>query len=156
MKNNLANRVTLVPFEVGEADTLELFSQYEIALRDHIDLAFGWDDAFQRRRFADSYDSSDIVLIRVGAETAGFAVIKTLDDAIHLSLLILKPGYQRQGIGRVILTSLMSTAAQDGKSITLSCFLSNSDAIAFYESMKFKVASIEEHFINYRFSPSPT
>jgi ribosomal protein S18 acetylase RimI-like enzyme len=154
MNNNLANGVALIPFEKSAADTLELFSQYEATLRDHIDLAFGWDDEFQRRRFAESYDPSDIRLIRVGAETAGYAVIRGLDDTIHLSLLILKPGFQRQGIGKIILTSLMSTAARDGKDITLSCFLSNCEAVAFYESMRFQVTSTEEHFANYRFSPS--
>lgn len=154
MNDNLVNRVALVPFEESAAKTQELFSQYEAALRDHIDLAFGWDDAFQRRRFAESYAHSDIRLIQVGADTAGYAVIRMLDDAIHLSLLILKPSFQRQGIGRTILTSLMSKAERTGRDVTLSCFLSNSEAVAFYESMKFQVASTEEHFVNYRFPAS--
>jgi ribosomal protein S18 acetylase RimI-like enzyme len=154
MNDNLVNRVALVPFEESAADMQELFSQYEAALRDHIDLAFGWDDEFQRRRFAESYARSDIRLIRVGACTAGYAVIRMLDDTIHLSLLILKPSFQRQGIGRIIMTVLMSKAARIGKDITLSCFLSNSEAVALYESMRFQVTSTDEHFVNYRFPAS--
>ncbi|MCM2493610.1 GNAT family N-acetyltransferase [Burkholderia glumae] len=154
MNGNRKNDVALVPFEEGAADMQELFSQYEAALRAHIDLAFGWDDEFQRRRFAESYACSDIRLIEVGAETAGYAVIRVLDHAIHLSLLILKPSFQRQGIGRAILTSLMAEAGRTGKQITLSCLVTNSEALAFYDSMKFQVASTEPHFINYRFPGS--
>ncbi len=154
MNDSPMNRVVLVPSEESAAETQELFAQYEAALRDHIDLAFGWDDEFQRRRFAESYPHSDIRLIQVGADTAGYVVIRMLDDAIHLSLLILKSSFQRRGIGKNILTSLMSESSRTGKVITLSCFRSNSEAIAFYESMKFQVTSTEEHFVNYRFPAS--
>ncbi|WP_081083319.1 GNAT family N-acetyltransferase [Burkholderia anthina] len=155
MNDSLVNRVALVPFEESATEAQELFAQYEAALRDHIDSAFGWDDEFQRRRFIESYTRSDIRLVRVGANTAGYAVVRMLDDAIHLSLLILKPSFQRQGIGKDVLTSLMSEAARTGKAITLSCLRSNSEAVAFYESMKFQVTSTDEHFVNYRF-PKPT
>jgi GNAT superfamily N-acetyltransferase len=120
MNDSLVNRVALVPFEESAAETQEFFAQYEAALRAQIDLTFGWGNEIQRRRFAESYTRSDTRLIQVGAEAAGYAVITILEDAFHLTLLVLKASFQRQVIGKFILTSLMSEAARTGKVITLS------------------------------------
>lgn len=143
----------ILPFEESAIDYGSLFSQYEAAMRGYIETAFGWDCSFQRQRFAESYDKSDIKIIFVGEEMAGFAVIKNRQSPIHLSLLILKPNFQRQGIGRSVVAEIISTVVQDKSCLTLSCFRSNHGAIAFYESMGFVAVSTEDYFINYSFPP---
>jgi ribosomal protein S18 acetylase RimI-like enzyme len=141
--------IALRPFAQGAVGNAELFDLYEAALRGYIDLAFGWDEAMQRQRFRASYDPADIWLVEVSGETTGYIAVKTDHGQLHLSLLILKPRFQRRGIGRKVMDALVAMAAETGAGITLSCFLSNTGAKAFYESLGFAATAQDEHFVTY-------
>lgn len=152
MKLDPASHLELRPPGQSAVGGADMFALYEATLRGYIEHAFGWDEAMQRQRFAASYDPANIWLVETRGETAGYIALKTSPDGIHLSLLILKPRFQRQGIGRQVMAALTSMAGETGADITLSCFLRNTGAMAFYESLGFRAIAKDEHFATYRLS----
>jgi ribosomal protein S18 acetylase RimI-like enzyme len=142
--------VTLRPVPEGGVDTRALFALYESSLREHIDRTFGWDEAFQRDRFDKSYCDAEFSLIDSGLATVGYCVVKRETESLHLSLLLVQPEFQNRGIGRVVMQTLMSQAAEHNRPLTLSCFLRNEGAMRFYEQLGFSIVSRDEHFVTYR------
>lgn len=147
---------TLVPYAHRLSADSEFFQLYKETLYPHIDLVYGWDETHQRTRFERAYAACDVHLIRIRTDSAGYVATQVHEDTIHLSLLIVQPSYQRMGVGRAVVTELMATAECVRKEITLSCFGSNRAAMSLYELLGFQQASIDEHFVNYRWTPSTT
>ncbi|WP_176081298.1 GNAT family N-acetyltransferase [Paraburkholderia tropica] len=149
----------LIRMPEGPLDRAALFALYQSALHAHIDRAFGWDDAFQQARFDRSYHDADIELIVQGQETqgreiAGYLALTSDTDALHLSLLILKPAFRNRGMGGAIMRTLMSRATQSNRPLVLSCFLCNHAAMRFYEALGFQPVERDAHFVTYRFAAS--
>ncbi|CAG9226884.1 Ribosomal protein S18 acetylase RimI-like enzyme [Paraburkholderia tropica] len=141
----------LIPIAEGQTDRQALFALYQSSLHDYIDQTFGWDDAFQQARFNTSYRDADFEWIAQGKEIAGYLALSHEAQAVHVSLLIVKPEFRNRGIGRAVMRTIMSRASQSNRSITLSCFLCNHDAVRFYESLGFQIEAKDEHFVTYRF-----
>jgi diguanylate cyclase (GGDEF)-like protein len=148
-----ASVIRLRPMTEGVVDRQSLFALYKLSLHKHIDQTFGWDENFQQERFSSSYRDSEFISVIVGTEAVGYVALKEETDKVHLSLLLLQPGYRGQGIGREVMQLLMSRACESGRPLTLSCFLCNEGAMRFYQKLGFSVVAKDEHFVTYQ---SPT
>lgn len=82
----------------------------------------------------------------------GHAVMKQDEAGAHLSLLLIKPEHQHQGIGRSMMKLLMVQAGQAHWALTLTCFLSDERAIGFYQRLGFTLMCSDEHSATYRYS----
>lgn len=144
--------ITLIQMPEGINARPELFVLYKLTLHDFIDPAFGWDEDFQRQRFMTSYAGKDCYAITVDEVDVGCIVLTYQTDDVHLSLLLVQPEHQRQGIGRQVMQTLMSLAADTGQVVTLSCLVGNHNAMEFYRTLGFEIVGREEHFVTMRYS----
>lgn len=130
----------------------EAFALYRLSLYPHIEKAFGWEERAQRLRFDSVYRDQDYLWVMRGAEVVGHVVMKQDEAGAHLSLLLIKPEHQHQGIGKCVMKLLMVQADQAHGALTLSCFLSDKRAMGFYQRLGFTLMCTDEHFATYRYS----
>ena len=109
--------------------------------RDLIEHGLPW--SWNERRIMACLANPDCVVItaRDGRRLVGFAIMEFLDDRAHLSLLAVKPGYQRMGVGRALLEWLHSSARTAGTFLVhLEIRAGNQPAMAFYKRLGFHEA----------------
>ena len=84
-------------------------------------------------------DPDTVALVACDAShIQGFAVMQFGDDKAHLSLLCVRPGQQRQGIGRRLTEWLTESARVAGiAAIELELRADNLSALAFYQRLGF-------------------
>jgi [ribosomal protein S18]-alanine N-acetyltransferase len=75
--------------------------------------------------------------VRVGGELVGYLICARYEDAWHLMNVAVDPARRREGIGRALVEELIARAGQDA-SYTLEVRVSNTAAIALYESYGFR------------------
>ncbi len=117
----------------------------EIALmsRDLIEHGLGW--SWTRSRVARNIahaDSSTVVACS-GRQLIGFAMMYFGDDHAHLNLFAVKQAYQRNGVGRRMITWLEGTARTAGISaMHLEVRANNVAARGFYKSLGFREMAV--------------
>lgn len=144
--------ITLNRLPSGFNHRHDLFALYRLTLHRCIDQAFGWDEDFQRQRFMTAYVGKDCYAIAVDEVDVGCIVLTYQTDNVHLSLLLVQPEHQRQGIGRQVMKTLMLQSADTGQVVTLSCLAGNQNAMEFYRALGFEIVGREEHFVNLRYA----
>ena len=144
------DKISFMPISRDEADGDALFALYKLLLYTYIDQTFGWEDDFQRDRFDTAYRHCEFTLVKMGSVIAGYFATKYEQDAVHVSLLFIKPEFQRKGIGREIMKTLTAHATAVNRSVTLSCFICNQPAMDFYKNLGFRVTTKDEYFVSYR------
>ena len=108
-------------------------------------LPLSWDE----RRVAHCLTNTDCIVINAkdGRRLVGFAIMEFLDGRAHLYLLAVQPGYQGQGIGRVLLEWLHSSARTAGIFlIDVEVRVSNLSAQSFYRSLGFCEAGVRRGY----------
>lgn len=106
-------------------------------------IEYGLPWSWNERRIANCLVNRDCVVLtaRDARRLVGFAIMEFLDDRAHLSLLAVKPGYQRMGVGRALLEWLHSSARTAGTFLVqLEVRSGNRPAMAFYKSLGFHEA----------------
>jgi ribosomal-protein-alanine N-acetyltransferase len=104
--------------------------------------------AIERRAFPTPWSLSMFVLelskpdgICLGAwmekALGGYLICARYDEAYHLMNIATDPAYRRQGIGRAMIDALIDRTGVDAN-ITLEVRVSNTPAIALYESYGFR------------------
>tara|TARA_B100000029_G_scaffold501404_1_gene574695 strand:- start:1228 stop:1707 length:480 start_codon:yes stop_codon:yes gene_type:complete len=93
-------------------------------------------------------DSSFVVVVaRHIRQVAGFAIAEFTYNKIHLDLLAVSQGYQRQGIGRQLIEWLESSAKTSGRKImSLEVRASNTGAMGFYNRLGFYEESVKHDY----------
>lgn len=130
------------------------FELYQQQLQTFIEQAFGWDTPFQQQRFASHYALADLFWLDWQKQRAGLVCLHTTPENYHLHLLLLYPHFQGQGLGQSWLQQLHSQAAGSRRQISLSCFRTNTRALAFYQRLGYQPSSSDAHFINLSYAPA--
>ena len=82
------------------------------------------------------------VALGVNINPLGFALLTAEDDRAHLQEMNVHPNHQRQGLGRLILETVIVCASQRGhKTLTLTTFESLPWNAQFYQSVGFRKLS---------------
>jgi ribosomal-protein-alanine acetyltransferase len=104
-----------------------------------------WDED---RIFKCIFDPDCVVLVaRNVRRVAGFAIAEFCDDKIHLNLCAVHPGYQRQGVGRMLLEWIESSAQTAGCFVMqLEVRASNPNALGFYKKYGFSESGIRHKY----------
>ncbi len=138
---------------VSEARYEAVFTLHETLFRGHIEQIWGWHPAWQRQNFQRNWELCETRLIEVGGTPAGY--IQTLQEPDHLLLknLGLLPPFQRRGIGNKLIRDLQDRAAELRLPIRLSVFVTNPDAVCFYDRLGFVKEGRTNEFQHMRWDP---
>jgi GNAT superfamily N-acetyltransferase len=127
-----------------------LYTWYKTLLRPHIEPIYGWDETFQRQRFAEHYLPKDGEFLFVRGRQVGARFVQQTEEGLYLILLLIDPRHQRGGYGRLAVSELQITASLKQQPVILSCFRSNISAIRLYRSLGFETERVEPHFLQMR------
>ena len=105
----------------------------------YIDATWGWDGSAQRQRQQEEFAASTYQVIEVAGHSVGTCIIRRQPDCFYLSGLYLLPEYQGQGIGSLVLESLLSEGQAHGLPIRLRVLKVNPKAQRLYERHGFTV-----------------
>ena len=139
--------VTLAPASESAVTRETLFGLYSMLLREFIESVYRWNEGFQRQRFDTEYPEKNTLIVLAGSIVAGYVVVAERTESHHVALLLLRPEFQRVGIGREVMRNVVERAESCGKAVTLSCFKANAAALHFYQRLGFVVHEEEPHFV---------
>lgn len=140
--------IKLEPVLQSEFD--HLFAIVKQALYSYVDKVFGWDDDFQKRRLVEEYETDWFYWIYADAIRIGMLCFKPYDNAFHIHLLIVFPQYQNRQFGKSVIAYIHNLAKLEGRErITLSSFVQNTGAIAFYKRLGYQVVETEDDFLSF-------
>ncbi len=128
-----ADSITLRLAQSADAEKIAFLS------RDLIEAGLGW--SWNPERVARAIRNRDTVTLLAcdrGERIIGFAVMRFGDEHAHLSLLAVRPSYQRRGLGRRLIDWLLASARVAGiATIGLELRSSNHGARRFYRAVGF-------------------
>ena len=122
-----------------ETDREAIYHLYRLVMRGFISDIWGWDGQWQQADFSTHFDPHGITLVFHDDELAGYSHVENRDSQLFIRMIVVDPHYQRQGIGKWLLESVIALAGKQSKSIGLEVFKINGVARAFYERHGFNV-----------------
>ena len=109
--------------------------------RDLIETGLGWSWSRHRVSRAISDPETLVLTARHRGSVVGFGIMEFGEEKAHLSLLAVKPGYQREGIGTQVFDWLKVSALTAGiATVKLELRATNVAAQHFYRSLGFEEA----------------
>ncbi|MGG5208634.1 GNAT family N-acetyltransferase [Chryseobacterium sp. MIQD13] len=94
------------------------------------------------QRILYQFDKANIILLN--NEPAGLLKINRSADKTEVLQLQIDPGQQGKGLGKAILSDILSEASSEGKTVSLSVLKTNK-AQHLYTSLGFKIVGEDEH-----------
>jgi GNAT superfamily N-acetyltransferase len=133
----------------ADGDLEFLWRLHTATMREYVDQTWGWDDAFQQRRFRETFlaDRGGLEIIEAGGHPIGcLRVVREL-ERWFLAAIEIAPSHQRKGVGSAIITGLCQEADAAGLPVDLRVLKVN-PAIELYRRLGFAVTgAIETHFM---------
>ncbi len=131
----------------GSKEDLDwLYDLYCRTLRPSIELAWGWDDLFQRQQFQQYLLPEHFKILTLAEQKIGAWLVFDQGDHYWLELILVEPRYQRQGLGSRLIRDLLARARRNRKSVRLSVNKTN-PVRPFYERLGFKRCEEDKHLI---------
>lgn len=113
--------------------------QIALLSRDLIETGLGWSWTPPRVLRSIRCRDTTVLVAEVGRQLVGFAIMYFGDEEAHLSLLAVKPDYQRAGLGRRLVEWLETSAVVAGISVVYLELRANKlGAQTFYEKLGFR------------------
>ena len=137
---------------IGVKEYGQVFELFKLYLKPIIEDAIGWDEDFQKNGFTNRLPLESFSWIKVDGNRVGLVCFKTLEDKIHIHLLIIFEAYQKQGFAVLVTEYFKSLALNNHKHLTLSCFKNNVPAIKLYKKLNFLIESEDKHFFDFSIS----
>ena len=132
------------------SDKPVIWRLYEDALRHHIEIIWGWDDAWQHAYFDKAFASLPTRVVEVDGQLAGYLQVDAGEVDDYLSMLILAPAYRSLGVGARLLATIQATCRSRARGLFLRVFRTNANARRFYERNGWEVVADEGDFISMR------
>ena len=111
-----------------------------------------FDEERVRSRFLDSFVPQDTKKIIIEGVLGGFFVVKHNPDHLYLDHLYVEPGFQRRGVGRAVIDSVLRQSEQLQLPVRLGA-LRQSSANLFYQSLGFVSTHEDAYDIYYEYAP---
>ncbi|MEN6670521.1 GNAT family N-acetyltransferase [Psychrobacter sp. B38] len=141
--------IQLIPVLASEFDTL--FTVVKQGIYPYVEKLFGWDDDFQKQRLLEEYEPSWFYWLYIDNISIGMLCYKPYANSLHIHLLIIFPEFQNRGFGYLVMSHIHESAkTANRKSITLSSFVLNKDAIRFYKKLGYQLVECENDFQSFK------
>jgi ribosomal protein S18 acetylase RimI-like enzyme len=98
----------------------------------------------QERRFHTRYPGHARYVIRHDGERAGRLYLHITDTMVHAIDMTLLPEFRSRGIGSRVVGDLLAIAAENGQSVTLRVARRNTRANALYNSLGFRLVTMDD------------
>jgi len=118
-------------------------------LKEYVAAAFGWDEDYQRQRFAEHFNAEEIQIIMQGDHDIGSLSVEQRDTEVYVAGIYIAPEKQNQGLGTAVLLDVISDASESGLDVTLQVLKVNL-ARRLYERLGFRTHSATEHHYQMR------
>jgi len=131
-----------VTYSYRKASRIEkeaIFELYRVVMSGYISEIWGWNEEWQENDFATHFNPEGVTLVYKENELVGYSHIENNNDQLFLRMIAIHPNHQRQGIGKTLLESFISSGKEQSKSLSLEAFKINTEAKRFYERHGFNV-----------------
>lgn len=130
-----------------EGDKPVIWRLYEEALRQHIEIIWGWDAAWQVANFEKAFRTYSTQVVEVDGRFAGYVQVDPGADEDYLSMLVLLPECRSRGMGASLLSMLQADSGRKGRGLYLRVFRTNGAARRFYEREGWGLVADEGDFL---------
>ena len=125
---------------------------YFETMRSMIERLFGWNQATQEEKFTGWFKLDEVSIITVDGVDAGWIQQRADSGEIFLGSIYVVPSMQGKGIGTHVLRSLLASAKDQSKVLTLAVMKIN-PAIRLYERLGFRITHADEYKFYMRADP---
>ncbi len=105
-------------------------------MRPSVERTYGWDEPWQEQYFREHFDPAKQQIIRYDGTDDGVLSVEEREDSLFLALIAILPGYQRRGIGTILVRRLQERAGERGLAVALRVLKTNR-ARELYERLGF-------------------
>jgi len=124
------------------------------ALKETLGPNADWDETLEDGLFARQFVQSEVEMVALGGQDAGWLQTRRERGRIHVVRFCLAAAFRGRGLGRFVLDGLQGRARKAGNPIVVS--LARIDpALGFYLRRGFRVVEIDSYRILLRFDPKP-
>ncbi len=92
------------------SDIDRLFDVHRAALKDYVELTWGWDEAWQIAHFHEHFDPSKRLVISCEDDDIGFLDLEVKQGMFDLQNIEIDPAYQGRGIGTRVIRLVLADA----------------------------------------------
>lgn len=121
-----------------------LYQLHVDTIREAVEATWGWDGAFQRRRFEEHWDPALRRIVEVEGRDVGVLRVEWYEDEVFLALIEIAPDWQGQGLGTALIRDVQAQAREAGLPLTLQVLKTNPRARRLYERLGFEVVEERE------------
>lgn len=137
-----------------------LFTLFRTTMQHYIDAAWGWEELLQREGFVTSLPTRGFQILEYRGKPIGSYHLSrkfrgksgATEDYLLLDMIIVEPGFQRQGFGQLMMEHVQDTARQAGLAVQLNVLKAN-PAVGFHQRCGFSVKSSDQHSLVMAWSP---
>jgi ribosomal protein S18 acetylase RimI-like enzyme len=102
-----------------EADAAFVYQARVAGLKEYVARIWGWDEAYQTKRFAEHYSPARYQIVVVEGGDAGALSVENRTDEVFLADIELLPEFRGRGLGTAILGTIVADAEARGLPVTL-------------------------------------
>ena len=149
--------MTLEVRQATKEDTALSFAITEDAMRTYVEATWGqWDPVAQRRAHAESFVPATHWIVLADGEAVGVVAAELEPSHVQLVKLYLRTLARGRGIGALILSSLLRSAAGRSQPLRLRVLAVNTRAQAFYSRHGFRESSRTPERVFMEARPNPS
>ena len=104
--NQEVDRIRLRPAKPEDREYL--WRLHCATMQDYVDKTWGWDAAWQRARFDESFDPLSLQIIEKDGAAVGYISVQSGGDEIFLAGIEIEPRQQNQGIATKLIKQLFA------------------------------------------------
>ncbi len=110
-------------------------------MRGYVEQVWGWDEAWQRGRFLERFESAERLIVELDVVSVGAIQVDRQPDHIFLKNLHITPSHQNRGIGAQLITSLIEEADENQIPLRLQALKMNPYRLL-YERLGFRETAV--------------
>ena len=126
-----------------ESDKDFIFGTFELAMREYVEWAWGWDEESQPSHFWESFPLENVKVVCIADQPIGALYVEEHPKYRWIRTIFLKPEVQGMGIGSELVRREADLARNASKSLVLRVIKIN-PAKRLYERLGFKVVKEDE------------
>ncbi len=141
--------------QAGPDDKQFAYDVKRAALREYVELVWGWDEDQQWQLHERRFREQDVQVIIQDGEDVGIMSVAARSDCLFVNQLYVLPEHQGQGIGRQCMLTVMERAKGLDLPVRLQVMKVNPRAVAFYQRLGFTTTGQTATHVLMQAAPGP-